>query len=70
MGTTVAAVTAAVQRAQGQGLRPDGVMNLIQHKLAQLEIAVSAEQGEISEQEYVDKIQEAFRQLGIDVIEE
>ena len=28
------------------------------------------EHGEISEQEYEDKIQEAFRQLGIEVLEE
>jgi len=47
-----------------------GVMNLLQHKFDQLDILLSADDGEISEQEYEDKIQEAFRQLGIDVVEE
>jgi len=47
-----------------------GVMNLLQHKFGRLDVTLSAEQGEISEQEYEDKIQEAFRQLGIEVVEE
>ncbi len=47
-----------------------GVMNLLQHKFDRLDIVLSAEHGEISEQEYEDKIQEAFRQLGIEVMEE
>ena len=47
-----------------------GVMNLLQHKFDRLDVVLSAERGEISEQEYEDKIQEAFRQLGIEVVEE
>jgi len=47
-----------------------GVMNLLQHKFDRLDVVLSAEHGEISEQEYEDKIQEAFRQLGIEVVEE
>jgi hypothetical protein len=47
-----------------------GVMNLLQHKFDRLDVALSAEHGEISEQEYEDKIQEAFRQLGIEVVDE
>jgi len=47
-----------------------GVMNLLQHKFDRLDIVLAAEQGAISEQEYADKIQEAFRQLGIEVVEE
>ena len=47
-----------------------GVMNLLQHKFDRLEVVLAAEQGAISEQEYEDKIQEAFRQLGIEVVEE
>lgn len=43
-----------------------GVMNLLQHNFDQLEVTLSAESGSISEQEYEDKIQEAFRQLGIE----
>jgi hypothetical protein len=47
-----------------------GVLNLLQHKFERLEVTLAAEQGEISEQEYEDKIREAFRQLGIEVGEE
>ena len=47
-----------------------GVMYLLQHKFDRLDVVLSAEHGEISEQEYEDKIQEAFRQLGIEVVEE
>jgi hypothetical protein len=47
-----------------------GVMNLLQHKFDQLDVVLAAEHGEISEQEYEDKIQEAFRQLGIEVVDE
>jgi len=47
-----------------------GVMNLLQHKFNRLEVVLAVDEGEISEQEYEDKIQEAFRQLGIEVEEE
>jgi len=47
-----------------------GMMNLLQRKFDRLDIVLSAENGEISEQEYEDKIQETFRQLGIEVAEE
>jgi hypothetical protein len=57
-----------VPRGKVSGLM--GVMNLLQHKFDRLDIVLSAEHGEISEQEYEDKIQEAFRQLGIEVVEE
>jgi hypothetical protein len=35
-----------------------------------LEVVLATGQGEISEQEYEDKVREAFRPLGIDVVEE
>jgi len=47
-----------------------GVMNLLQHKFNRLEVVLAVDDGEISEQEYEDKIQEAFQQLGIEVEEE
>jgi hypothetical protein len=47
-----------------------GVMNLLQHRFDRLDVVLSADEGEISEQEYEDRIQEAFRQLGIEVVEE
>lgn len=44
-----------------------GVMNLLQSRFENLEIELTATGGSISEQDYEDKIVEAFRQLGIDV---
>jgi len=46
-----------------------GVMNLLQSKFGFLEIEIIATNGEISEQDYEDKIKESFRQLGIEVDE-
>ncbi|MDD5510539.1 MAG: DUF499 domain-containing protein [Dehalococcoidales bacterium] len=46
-----------------------GVMNLLQSKFDSLEIELLAADGEISEQDYEDKIKESFRQLGIEVDE-
>jgi len=42
-----------------------GMMNLLQSKFKHLEIEISATNGEISEQDYEDKIKETLRQLGI-----
>ena len=47
-----------------------GVMNLLQTKFETLQIERSARDGAISEQEYEDKIKEAFRQMGIELNEE
>jgi len=44
-----------------------GVMNLLQSKFETLKIELTAEGGEISEQDYEDKIEETFRQLEIDI---
>ncbi|MGQ9600103.1 MAG: hypothetical protein ACUVWZ_11885 [Anaerolineae bacterium] len=44
-------------------------MNLLQHKFGRLDVTLAAEEGEISEQEYEDKVCEAFRQMGIDIVE-
>ena len=61
-------VSFTVPKGKVSGLM--GVMNLLQHKFDRLDVALAAEHGEISEQEYEDKIQEAFRQLGIEVVDE
>jgi hypothetical protein len=42
-------------------------LNLIQRKFNKLEIEVTATEGNITDQDYEDKILETFRQLGIDV---
>ncbi len=46
-----------------------GVMNLLQSKFNTLELQLLAKDGGISQQDYEDKIEEAFRQLGIEVDE-
>ncbi|MBU4220744.1 MAG: DUF499 domain-containing protein [Euryarchaeota archaeon] len=46
-----------------------GVMNLLQSKFETLEIELIANEGAITEQDYEDKIKEAFRQLGIELDE-
>lgn len=42
---------------------------LLQSKFESLEIELVADDGEITEQDYDDKIKEAFRQLGVGVDE-
>lgn len=44
-----------------------GVMNYLQSRFGNIEIELIASEGNISEQEYEDKIREAFRQMGIEV---
>jgi len=44
-----------------------GVMNLLQSRFQKLQIEIIAEDGEISKQDYEDKVVEAFAQLGIDL---
>ena len=44
-----------------------GVMNLLQSKFETLGVELTAIDGMISEQDYEDKIKEAFRQMGIDL---
>jgi len=44
-----------------------GVMNFLQSKFGDIEIELIASEGNISEQDYEDKIREAFRQMGIEV---
>lgn len=47
-----------------------GVMNLLQNKFETLKMELIACDGNISEQDYEDKIKEAFRQMGIELNEE
>ena len=43
-----------------------GVMNLLQSNFDSLQIELMATEGQMSNQDYEDKIKEAFIQLGID----
>ncbi len=54
-----------VPRGKVAGLM--GVMNLLQLNFDNLQIELRATDGEMSEQDYEDKIKEAFAQLGIDL---
>ena len=51
---------------QGQVSSLMGVMNLLQREFNTLQIKLTATDGEMSEQDYEDKIKEALNQLGID----
>lgn len=44
-----------------------GVMNFLQSKFQSLEMEIKAKEGSLTEDEYVDKIKEAMKQLGIDL---
>ena len=44
-----------------------GVLNYLQSRYGRIEINLRALDGELSEQEYEDKIKEAFRQMGIEL---
>ncbi len=46
-----------------------GIMNFLQNKFENLDIELTATSGFISEQDYEDKIMEAFRQMGVKVNE-
>lgn len=46
-----------------------GVINFLQSRFSTVEIELIAEDGELPEQDYEDKILEAFRQLGIKLVE-
>ena len=47
-----------------------GIMNLLQSRFNRMEVTLSVEDGQLSEQDYEDKIKEAFRQMGVEIIEE
>lgn len=47
-----------------------GMLNYLQSKFDNLKINVSATEGSLSEQEYEDKIEEALRQLGIELFKD
>ena len=44
-----------------------GVLNFLQSRYNRMEMSLKVDDGSISEQEYEDKIREAFRQMGVDI---
>lgn len=44
-----------------------GVLNYLQSRYNRLELSVNMSDGQLTEQEYEDKVKEAFRQIGIDI---
>ncbi len=47
-----------------------GIMNLLQSRFNWMEVTLFVEEGLLSEQDYEDKVKEAFRQMGVEVTEE
>jgi hypothetical protein len=54
---------------KGKAANMLGVINYIQSKFQKLEVRLLAEEGSLTEQEYEDKILEAFSQSGIELKE-
>ncbi len=44
-----------------------GVLNYLQSKYERMDIGLHLEKGQLTEQEFEDKVKEAFRQMGIDI---
>lgn len=45
-----------------------GVLNFLQTRYNRIELSLRLSDGQLSEQEFEDKVKEAFRQLGIDIV--
>lgn len=44
-----------------------GVLNYLQSKYGRMDVSLNLQDGEMSEQEFEDKVKEAFRQMGIEI---
>jgi hypothetical protein len=44
-----------------------GVLNYLQSKYERMDVSLHLDRGQMTEQEYEDKVKEAFRQMGIDI---
>jgi len=44
-----------------------GVLNFLQSRYNRLDLSVNVGEGQITEQEYGDKVKGAFRQMGIEI---
>lgn len=44
-----------------------GVLNYLQSKYERMDVNLNLQNGELSEQEFEDKVKEAFRQMGVDI---
>jgi len=44
-----------------------GVLNFLQHRYNRIEVTLHVAEGQLSDQEYEDKIMEAFRQMGVEI---
>ncbi len=47
-----------------------GVMNFLTNRFKRVDITIEAQDGALSEQDYENKIKEAFEQIGVEVREE
>ncbi|GEM_PF-2487117 len=60
-------LTFSVPKGKVSGLM--GVMNLLQQRFNRMDITIAVADGHLSDQDYEDKVREAFRQLGITAVE-
>ena len=44
-----------------------GVLNYLQSKYEHMDVSIHLDKGQMTDQEYEDKVKEAFRQMGIDI---
>ena len=44
-----------------------GILNLLRQKFGSMHLAVRAQKGSISEDDYMNKIKEALKQIGVDI---
>lgn len=54
---------------QGQVASLMGLLNFLQSRFKRMDITLSVEDGDISDQDYEDKVKETFRQMGVEVTE-
>lgn len=66
-GRTSLRLSFTVPKGKVAGLM--GVMNLLQSRYARMDVMLSVDGGQLSDQDYEDKIREAFRQMGVEVQE-
>lgn len=54
---------------QGQVASLMGLLNFLQSRFKRMDLTLSVEDGDISDQDYEDKVKETFRQMGVEVTE-
>lgn len=64
---TLSSINLSFDVPKGQTSKLVGMLNLLQHYFENLNITITTSDGQITEQDYEDKIKETLRQMGIDI---